>query len=343
MNKLTTKQILGVIDATTYIESLKPVIHNRSVASLPFAGRYRLIDFMLSNMVHAGIDSVGIVSHAQQNSLKEHIGSGKVWDLDRKNGGLFFFAKRENEPFGSKDGIQRIMDFFLRTPHKYVVVAKSNIIGRLPLLDVLKRHKKNTADITELTHEGKELGVFIFEKEMIFRIFEEYKHASQETIFDFIAENVTSITKDYYEVDEKIMVIDSLESYYEDSMSLLDLDTWKQVFPKQYPILTKAKDEPPTKYLQGSHVTNTIIANGCVLKGEVENSILSRSVKVGENTIIRNSIIMPKVEIGDNCVLDGVIIDKNVTISDGTNLVGTNKSPVVVPKGATIQGELISQ
>src|SRR5689334_23331424 len=122
MSKQTNKQILGVIDATTDIESLRPIIHHRSVASLPFSGRYRLIDFMLSNMVHAGIDSVGIFAPYQNQSLKDHIGSGKVWDLDRKNGGLFFYAPPyEQERFGSKSGFRHSIDFFLRSSHKYVV------------------------------------------------------------------------------------------------------------------------------------------------------------------------------------------------------------------------------
>ncbi len=343
MDRITTKQILGVIDATTDIDSLAPLTQNRTVASLPFAGRYRLIDFMLSNMVHAGIDSVGVFSHPHHNSLKEHIGSGKVWDLDRKNGGLFFFTQRGEEKFGTKMGVQRSMDFFLSSPYKYVLVAKCNIVGRIPILKVLKRHVETGADITEVSYQGKGLGVHIIERELLLKLFKEYEKTSYETIFDFAFAPEAGLVIGQYEATGRLMIVDSLECYYENSMSLLNFENWKHIYTKKYPVYTKVKDQPPTQYLPGSHVSNAIIANGCEIHGEVENSILSRNVQIGKNSIVRNSIIMPRTKIGDNCILDGVIVDKNVDIANGTHLEGTPESPVVVPKGATIEGELVSQ
>ena len=109
---------------------------------------------------------------------------------------------------------------------------------------------------------------------------------------------------------------------------------WKQLFKKEAPIFTKVKDEPPTRYLKGAVVKNTMIANGSIIEGEVENSVVSRSVKIGKGSIIRNSIIMQKSQIGDNCIIDGVIIDKDVKIGDGVVLKGSADEPYVVEKEA---------
>ena len=109
---------------------------------------------------------------------------------------------------------------------------------------------------------------------------------------------------------------------------------WKQLFKKEAPIFTKVKDEPPTRYLKGAVVKNTMIANGSIIEGEVENSVVSRSVKIGKGSIIRNSIIMQKSQIGDNCIIDGVIIDKDVKIGDGVVLKGNADGPYVVEKEA---------
>ena len=339
MERLENKQILGIIDATTHIDSLGTLTTNRSIASLPFSGRYRLIDFMLSNMVHAGIDSVGVFSHYLHNSLKSHIGSGKVWDLDRKNGGLFFYVQNEHEKDNSQLILHYNKQFFTRAPYQYVIVAPSNIVGRIPISEMLAQHKEHQATVTQAVYAGKGLPIYILELNLLVKFLDKMDTTTPQTLMKFIKTSLQHIEKDSYNVRETLYIIDSLASYYETEMKLLTLSDWRNVFSKAYPVFTKTKDEPPTKYLEGSSVAGAIIANGSVIDGKVTNSIISRGVKVGKNSIIRNSIIMPKVEIGDDCILDHVIVDKDVTIEVGVVLKGKGDEPRVIPKGTTIHKE----
>lgn len=136
-------------------------------------------------------------------------------------------------------------------------------------------------------------------------------------------------------------MIDSIENYYTTSLNLLQSEVWKELFAKERPIFTKVKDEPPTKYLNGSSVRGSMIANGCIIHGTVENSIVSRGVKIGKGTVIKNCIIMQKCQIEDNCYLDSVILDKDVMIEAGTHLTGSARSPYVVRKGIK-QGALMN-
>ena len=122
-----------------------------------------------------------------------------------------------------------------------------------------------------------------------------------------------------YEYNGYAVMIDSIENYFSTSMNLLQSDVWKKLFLKEQPIFTKVKDEPPTKYMKGSAVKNSMIANGCLISGTVENSIISRGVKIGKGSVIKNCIIMQKCQIEDNCYLDSVILDKDVKVEAGTN------------------------
>jgi len=339
MDRLENKQILGVIDATTHIASLGQLTLNRPVASLPFAGRYRLIDFMLSNMAHAGIDSVGVFSHHVHNSLKGHIGSGKVWDLDRKNGGLFFYVQNEHEQENSQLILQQNQQFFIRAPYQYVIIAPSNIVGRVPILEMFKQHKAVNAEVTQAVYLNEALPIYLLKRQYLVDLLANQDINQPNSLIGFIEASLQATKKNLYQIDEQLLIIDSLVSYYVSNMRLLVLDNWESIFKKAYPVLTKTKDEPPAKYLFDADVTSSIIANGCIIDGKITSSIVSRGVQVGKNTTIRNSIIMPGVTIGKGCVLDGVIVDKDVTIEAGAVLKQSATQPRVVPKGATIYKE----
>jgi len=337
MDRLENKQILGVIDATIHIDSLMPLTLNRPVASLPFAGRYRLIDFMLSNMLYAGIDSVGVFSHHLHNSLNGHIASGKVWDLDRKNGGLFFYVQNEQEH--AHVILKHNQEFFLRAPFKYVVIAPSNIVGRVPILKMLKQHTAKEARVTQAVSDGVSLPIYLMEREYLVDLISELDPKVPNTFMGFIEDGIKDVEKNLFHVNNYLLTIDSLVCYYAGTMDLLTLQNWEKLFHKQFPVLTKTKDEPPAKYLPDSFVTSSIIANGCIIDGIVIDSVVARGVKIGKNTTIRNCIIMPGVEISEGCFLTGGIVDKDVTIEAGAELTGSKEDPFVVPKGITVYKE----
>jgi len=333
--------MLGIINAATEFDTFETLTAHRSLASLPFAGRYRVIDFMLSNMVNSGITNVAIFTGQEIRSLMDHLGSGKQWDLDRKRDGLFVFSPEghsEIERFGSFAHLASNMTYFLRSKQKYVVIANCYTIGTIDFCQILERHLKTEADITEVVHNGKSLQTYILSKELLLSLFEQYKNQGYYSILDVVHDKRHQYQINRYEWTGYITAIDSLSSYYLNSLDILQPSIWKQVFTKEEPVFTKVKDEPPTRYKKGSKVTNSMIANGCMIEGEVENCIIFRAVKIGKGSIVRNSIIMQKCRIEENCVLDGVILDKDVHIGDGIELKGTAEAPYVVKKGTVQRG-----
>jgi glucose-1-phosphate adenylyltransferase len=343
---MSNKWMLGVIDATTYIEPLQPLTLHRSVAAVPFAGRYRLIDFVLSSMVNSGIESVAIFPKYQYRSLMDHLGSGKNWDLNRKRDGLFFFPSPDlsisAHHVGAFAHFEQHIDYFLRSRQKYAIICHSHVVCNIDYEAVLEHHIANECDITEIRYQGRSLEMYVLEMSLLLDLIANYKQTGYCSIVDVVRDYRHSLQICNYEHNGYAAVIDSVESYFQHSMELLNRDIWRQLFLPERPIYTKVKDEPPTKYTEKAVVKNSMIANGCIIEGHVENSIIFRSVKIGRGAVIKNSIIMQKSQIGEQCYLDSVIVDKDAKIENGVSLRGTERHPFVIRKG-TVQGELMNQ
>jgi glucose-1-phosphate adenylyltransferase len=338
--------MLGLIDASTYSDSLQSLTLKRSLSAIPFGGRYRLIDFALSNMVNSGIQSVAIFPKNQYRSLMDHLGSGKQWDLNRKKDGLFFFPPTENEnveenEFGSFSHMEANLDYFLRSSQEYVVIANCQVVSNIDFRNVLQRHKESGADITCVRKHGRSLNMYLLKKDFLMELFCKHRESGYTHFSDVIMDRQLMYHIQSYEYDGYVAYIDSIESYFFHSQELLNHDVWKQLFIKSQPIYTKVKDEPPTRYMDGATVKNSIIANGCIIEGHVENSILFRAVKVGKGTVIKNSIVMQKSQVQEGCFLDHALLDKDVRVGAGTKLIGENNSPLVLEK-RTVQGALIN-
>lgn len=338
-------QILGVIDETTYKHSLQDLAAQRSLGAIPFAGRYRLIDFMLSNMVNADIRSVAIFPKYRYRSLMDHLGAGKEWDLHRKKDGLFFFPSphlhHEYDEFGSFRQFSDHLDYFHRSSQQYAVITNSHTVCNIQFKYVLKRHQEAGCDITEVYQDGQSLQIYLMSSKLLKDLIYGHAEKGYKTIQEAVEKESSTLTVCPYEYSGYAAVIDSVEKYYLHSMQLIQPSFWQQVFLPQLPIYTKVKDEPPTKYGKHSAVRNSLVANGCVLEGEVENCILFRGVHVGKGTKLKNCIIMQKTQIGEDCVLEQVISDKDVRIGNATEAAGTIKQPLVLKKGL-VQGELMN-
>ncbi|WP_139785573.1 sugar phosphate nucleotidyltransferase [Cytobacillus gottheilii] len=338
--------LLGVIDATTYHDGLEELSLHRSLAAIPFAGRYRLIDFILSNMVNSGIVSVAIFPKYQYRSLMDHLGSGKNWDLNRKRDGLFFFPSpnldSHNNGIGSFIHFAANMDYFYRSRQEYALISNCFTVFNMDFKPVLDRHINTGCDITVIYKEEQSLDVFLVKKSLLIELINSRDETGYTCMCDVVADlQQNNYTLCSYEYTGSFVAIDSIETYFQANMQLLQPQTWKNLFLKDQPIYTKVKDEPPTRYLSGSSVRNSIIANGCRIEGTVENSIISRGVVIGKGTVVKNSIIMQKCEIGENCVLENSILDKDVKVQPNTSLIGTEANPFVVRKG-TVQGALMN-
>ncbi|ADP33581.1 glucose-1-phosphate adenylyltransferase subunit GlgD [Bacillus atrophaeus] len=342
---MINNQILGVIDETTYKHSLQDLAAQRSLGAIPFAGRYRLIDFMLSNMVNADIRSVAIFPKYRYRSLMDHLGAGKEWDLHRKKDGLFFFPSphlhHEYDEFGSFRQFSDHLDYFHRSSQQYAVITNSHTVCNIQFKYVLKRHQEAGCDITEVYQDGQSLQIYLMSSKLLKDLIYGHAEKGYKTIQEAVEKESSTLTVCPYEYSGYAAVIDSVEKYYLHSMQLIQPSFWQQVFLPQLPIYTKVKDEPPTKYGKHSAVRNSLVANGCVLEGEVENCILFRGVHVGKGTKLKNCIIMQKTQIGEDCVLEQVISDKDVRIGNATEAAGTIEQPLVLKKGL-VQGELMN-
>ncbi|RSK28290.1 glucose-1-phosphate adenylyltransferase [Bacillus sp. HMF5848] len=334
--------MLGVIDASISASTIQELTMSRSLAAVPFAGRYRLIDFMLSNMVNSSINSVAIFPRYHYRSLMDHLGSGKQWDLNRKRDGLFFFP-----PFNPDGNInffkqlEQNIDFFLRSKQKYAVIAKCNTVCNMDFQKILERHIRMNCDITEVRYKGESLEVYLLETSLLLDIIANLSQTNYENFHDVARDHTNKLIVCDYEFSGYTAVLDSIESYYENSLNMLKPEVWREIFKKDSPILTKVKDEPPTRYGNCSKVKNSMVANGCVIEGEVENSIIFRGVKIGKGTVIRNSIVMQKTQIGENCVIEQSILDKDVKVEDGVTVRGTRELPYTIQKG-TVQGAMMN-
>ena len=375
--------VAGLIFSNIHDGSIPELTANRTMASVPFGCRYRLIDFALSNMVNAGVTKVGLITHNNYQSLFDHIGNGKDWDLARRSGGIKIlppFISSFSSPIPDKlyttrlEALMGVMSFLKNCNEENIVLSDCDAICNLDLSEVFAQHKNTGADVTVVTAElefgkhefnsnivrveadgegrviglskirpksGKEClsaNVLVVRRAYLIRLVEE---ASTKGYKDFYLDGLLpNIGRDkffVYRHNKYYAVIGSLEGYYACSMELLDSKINKELFcVPNFPIYTKVRNSAPTKYTERAAVKNSYVADGCVIDGTVENSILFRGVKVGRGSVIRNSIVFQDTVIGANVVANCIICDKNVAIRDGRMLSGHETLPFFIAKGTRV-------
>ncbi len=367
------KKVLGLVHQMKNEGLLKSITHHRCMAAVPFGGKYRLVDFVLSNMVNAGIDNIGLVTPAGSRSIMDHLGGGRGWGLDKKHGGLVFLPSAN----GRKTGRRRIvdlrdfyhnLDFLENREEEELIISGSNVVCNIDYHKVFQGHLDTGADITVVCSGGEKEGqvfldadeggrihrliigknkkpdtqpvvsldMYLLKKELLVDILRECADSNRwDLIRDVLAKRVEDLDIRAFFYDGYFAVINSLASYYRCQMELLSPQVLQELFFANGPICTKWKDGPPSKYYRTCRVSNSLIANGCQIAGVVENSVVFRKVKIEEGAIVRNSIIMPKVKVQAEAYLDGVILDKGVAVGKGVHLKAPKGQPVVVERGAT--------
>lgn len=367
---------VGVIFSNIHDENIPELSRHRTMASIPYGGRYRLIDFMLSNFVNSGITTVGIVTKYNYQSLLDHLGSGKDWDLARKDGGIILlppYSDESDKPYGNRlEALKGITGFLNHRNEEYVVISDCDGVARIDVSDVIRYHEEKHADITMVCHEeegpidssyyitlspdeeGRVKGVKInpaikgkAKNKVYINIMVINREFLVDIIQDAVTRGLTSFGRDVltknvdtlkiyaYNFDGYYAGVNSLQKYYAHSMELLDKKVRDELFGAR-DIYTKVRDSAPSKYIDGAVVKDSLISDGCVIEGTVENCILFRGVKIGKGSVIRNSIIMQDSVIGSNVQLDCVITDKDVVIRDRRHLAGCEELPYFVAKGRMI-------
>ncbi len=367
-----THSTVGVIFSNIHDENIPELSKHRTMASIPFVGRYRLIDFTLSNLVNSGITTVGIVTKNNYQSLMDHLGSGKDWDLARKDGGIILLPPYSNptdKPYNSRlEALMSILSFLSHRKEEYVVIADCDGVLRMDVGEIVRYHVENRADITMvytrqesvdssyfLTLDPDETGrvrglkinpdvegkggfnlyinIMVLQREYLIRLVED---ASQRGLTSFgrdiLTKNVDSMRIFGYPFDGYYAGINSLQKYYRHSMEFLKKEVRDEIF-SAHDIYTKVRDSAPSQYREGAVVKNSLISDGCIIEGVVENSILFRDVKIGKGSVVRNSIIMQDGVIETGVWLEGVIADKGVLIRDRRHLAGCEQLPYFIGKG----------
>ena len=361
------EKLAGLISANYNDIRFGKLTAHRPIAAIPFGGRYRLIDFPLSNMVNSGITQVGLITPHLYRSLMDHLGSGKEFGLSRKTGGLFILPGSTygydlgHGKFSIKD-CRGNMQFFNRTVFDRLVMSTCSKVYNIDYRDVEKYHIEKEANVTfvykkdveadagdividfddkkkikgirRLKKKEKKVNLYLdstlIDKNVIVRIIDWYKDNSYMDIIEAIAENLGRLSAETYEFTGYARSINSVKDYMDASKELLDTKVMQELFLGERLVHTKIHDAPPVKYFDTAKVKNAIVGTGTIVKGSVEDSIVFRNTTIEEGAKIKNSVIMATCHIGSKAVLENVICEKSVTIEDGEIHKGTPSKPVIL-------------
>ena len=366
----------GIIFAYHSRNSLGELAKPRNTCSLPYGGRYRLIDFMLSNMVNAGISDIGLIVHENYQSLLDHVGSGKDWDLSRKHGGLRIlppFSTTENAHrtySGTLDALSGVSSYLNGIRQEHVVLAWGDMALNIPLEAVYRQHLERDSDVTMVCSDryhgipsatqylstdadGRVTDMLSFpaaipEAAEFLSICILSKSLLLELVGDCVTHDVHTFTRGAlqprldqlkihtYTHTGYVARFDSVQDYFDRSMDLLDCNVRRQLFLPDAPIRTKDRSDPSTYYSPDSKVTNSLIADGCIIEGEVENSILFRNVTVEKGARVRNCVLMQGTTVKAGADLAYAIADKNVRIGAGHCLIGNSSFPIAIGKNSVV-------
>ena len=368
-----SNKILGLIFANTNEKNLPDLTAYRTTASVPFGGKYRLIDFPLSNMSNSGINNVGIVIKKNFQSLMDHVGSGSAWDLARRRSGLSILPPYGEHSFSTiVETLFNLHGYIEHGDEEYVLISPSDCVYNMDYSKVLEFAEKKKADavfvyvkkavsvlvddfrcILEMEDGGKvnkimatpvsndvcdfSIGVILIKKAILMGL---VRQAMSESKYNYVRDVLQPALRDYnlygYELTGYCEIIGSVKEYYDANMKLMDRDIRYKLFDYKRPIYTKVRDDVPSKYGLESDVKGSLIAQGCVIDGMVENSIISKGVQIGKGAKVSNCIIMQDSVIGDGVTLSYTVIDKDVKVSRGSSLQGSPFYPMYIAKKSIV-------
>ena len=362
----------GIISAYRGSPELGALVEGRTASALTFAGRYRLVDFALSSLKAAGVYNVDVVMQKDYQSLMDHIGSGKDWDMSKKNGGLrllppFGMGGNKGAYSGLLEALLAAESYLRRMKENNIVIMPGNLAINIDLKAVLKDHVESDAGLTIVCAEGLDSGeyhkyttdeqgyvveslfqragstvagaadleVYIVKKDVLLEMLD---FAAAHMRYSFHADGINEYLKrggkvKVYIHDGYAVQIKTVADYMKANMDMLCKDNRKSLFPVERPVLTNDRADVSTYYAEESKVINSLVSDGCFIEGVVKNCILSPGVHVGKGSVLENCIIMRDTYIGDGVTLTNVITDKYVRVENQKNLVGGDNIPMVIPRG----------
>lgn len=364
---------IGLISANYGSSEFGALLDNRTLASLPYGGRYRLIDFALSNMANAGITTVGVIAPVQSGSLIDHIGVGNPWSLARKRGGLFvmpgsvYGMQKSGSRFLMRD-LLKCARFFEKDDADYVIMSGSTDVCNMDFEPFIKAHSQSGKPVTmmykkvprgeefsgyflDISDNGDVTGIhsesfgwsnyfadcFIINRDYMCNFLKWYEALEYMDMIDIIRANKDTIDIGTFEFRGYLGKIKNPWEFLKVNQGMTDYDIRNEVFCNPLrPVYTKTQDEAPVFHYPEADVRNSVISTGCLIEGRVENSVIFRSCHIAKGAVVRNSVIMMHGHIGEGAVLDNVIADKYVTINPGVKIYGGEREPVIIGKNMTI-------
>lgn len=371
---------LGIIFPNSYDSTVPELVTERTMASIPFAGRYRMIDFVLSSMANCGISNVSIVVRKNYHSLMDHLGTGREWDMARRHGGLNIvppFAEKGVRIYsGRVEALASILNFLEHQKERYVVMSDANIAINYDFNALIAAHQASGADVTvayqkaeipevlkadnsdfaytiNVGEDGRVtellfndfrpgvqnllLNIYVLERETLIKLIKDA--TSRGLIYferDILAHNVNILNIQAVEYTGYVAHICDMKSYFDENMKLIHEKNLDALFPKESPVYTKIRDDNPTRYVAGSQVSSSLLADGCTIEGTVQNCVLFRGVTVKKGAVVKNCVLMQDTVVEAGAELECVVTDKNVHITAGKKLAGTESFPVYVQKNHTV-------
>ncbi len=360
------ERIAGLICANYETRGLDVLTEDRTIAALPYGGRYRMIDFPLSNMVNSDIQAVGLITPYKYRSILDHTGAGKAWSLDRKNGGLFILPGSTFGISGSRSrflmrDLKRNIVFLKRSVADYVVITAVDAVYNMDYRPMIEAHEHSGADVTLLytaaatdspedpglvlegdrvlsfthgvkTGENAFCACFVISRIFLLNMLEWYSAVEHLDLFEVLETELDKVKVRAFRCPVLIHRIANIQEYFQHSMELLNPEVREQLLTRERPLYTKIRDSVPTKYLDGARTNHSLVSPGCVIRGTVQNSILFRDVRVEAGAIVKNSIIMQSCVINAGAVVENAILDRGNTIPADVVVKGSPESVFVLGK-----------
>ncbi len=365
----------GIIFAYGAVPELGELVKKRTASSLPFCGRYRLIDFALSSLMNAGIHDVGVIMRRDYQSLLDHLASGKDWDMGRRIGGLRMLPPfglpeyHRGDYTGTIEALNAVSTYINDINAKYIVMMHGNTAANIDLRAAIRQHLRTGAEITAICTEdtpdynhhryivgedgfahsmifnqttagegAASLEAYIISKELLLRMMETCKaenhyHFHRDAIAAYLANGGRVGVYYHRGYGKRIM---STQSYFAANMDMLKGEKRAELFPPERPVRTKTHEDVSTYYAEGSKAANCLVSDGCIIEGEIENCIISSDVRISRGAKLSGCVIMRGVQIAEGVMMKNVIADKVSEMSAFQTIMGSEKLPVVLPKGTKI-------